>query len=378
MKIGKNNNLFMQTVNHHQENISKKIHRRIKERYTAFVPNLEIGFLETKGITGNIIDIKKQEVSDILEEIYNNPELLNKASQKSARSEIVCKIYLLEDKEQGWNLRLHTFPLGGVSSNKEEKPHYHRWTLASKILSGGYINTNYEVIPLDMANEQQKYYQYHLDKSENQIGQETRQAKNIGYYGLKKINDSLYKQGQTYHFPVDTPHSTMDCSEYTGTTLTVAHTAKPKRDYSSGFNQSSELTTVKEERFSDIQTFKNYLKKQIVFLKILDFSDALNNFLKEKDTLTQKEILHINDYNNYNYNETSLLPALGILEKTGFNSEEFSKETIHFIQNYCVKKNLYNDDIKELIVENQNDIYANKLTTVVKNIRLKQIIENHI
>ena len=147
------------------------------KKYSEFIPETEIGFLKTNGITGNIADINKKEVIGMLEEIYGNSELLNQAMQKSARSNIVHKIYLLNNTEQGWSLRLHTFPLGGVTQNEEEKPHYHRWTLASKVLSGGYISTNYEVLSSENVDLNQRYYQYRFDKSENQIEQSKKNSR---------------------------------------------------------------------------------------------------------------------------------------------------------------------------------------------------------
>jgi len=39
----------------------------------------------------------------------------------------------MSNPQQGWKLRLHTYSIRGQGLGGEDSPHYHRWTLASKI-----------------------------------------------------------------------------------------------------------------------------------------------------------------------------------------------------------------------------------------------------
>lgn len=57
---------------------------------------------------------------------------------KTAR--LFNKFYLINDQKQGWNLRLHVQYAQDNGLGGEASPHYHRWTLDSKILTGGYCN----------------------------------------------------------------------------------------------------------------------------------------------------------------------------------------------------------------------------------------------
>jgi hypothetical protein len=49
----------------------------------------------------------------------------------------------MSNPQQGWKLRLHSYTIQGSGLGGEDSPHYHRWTLASKVFAGGYLNKEY-------------------------------------------------------------------------------------------------------------------------------------------------------------------------------------------------------------------------------------------
>jgi hypothetical protein len=57
------------------------------------------------------------------------------------------------------------------------------------------------------------------------------------------------------------------------------------------------------------------MDSQITRLKCLQLAEELNHFLREQPhlALSSGEVKHLADYNEFNYLETSLLPALAIL-----------------------------------------------------------------
>ena len=111
----------------------------ITERYKDFRPGTEIGFQQTPGVTADIEPILKPDLIAILEHIKSSDDLLDTCKKNSAKAPFFNKFYLMANPEQGWNLRLHSFDVRGSGLGEEDSPHYHRWILASKILTGGYI-----------------------------------------------------------------------------------------------------------------------------------------------------------------------------------------------------------------------------------------------
>lgn len=170
-----------------------KVYKAITNRYQAFSHTNEIGFDGKPGVTGDIDDISIKDLIHILRHIAVTEDLSAAASKKSAISPLFDKTYLMENKKQGWNLRLHQFsPVGGVLG-EEELPHWHRWTLASAILLGGYNNKSYIEIPIEEATEDEKFYRYRLDPSPADTA--VRQMVEEGQYGVRVTEQIFLNKG---------------------------------------------------------------------------------------------------------------------------------------------------------------------------------------
>ncbi|KMM80046.1 hypothetical protein [Pseudomonas deceptionensis] len=130
-------------------------------------------------MTGNIDFISKKDLIGILQHLKENKSAQQESQKSSAQSRILDKIYLMSgNKEAGgthWNLRLHNYSVRGNGLGGEESPHYHRWTLGSAILAGGYNNINYSEQstsqPHDSKNRYNKYLLGATGAQESQSGQ---------------------------------------------------------------------------------------------------------------------------------------------------------------------------------------------------------------
>ena len=130
-------------------------------------------------MTGNIDFISKKDLIGILQHLKENKSAQQESQKNSAQSRILDKIYLMSgNKEAGgthWNLRLHNYSVRGNGLGGEESPHYHRWTLGSAILAGGYNNINYSEQstsqPHDSKNRYNKYLLGATGAQESQSGQ---------------------------------------------------------------------------------------------------------------------------------------------------------------------------------------------------------------
>ncbi|WP_153275289.1 hypothetical protein [Rhodococcus sp. P1Y] len=87
---------------------------------------------------------------DLLDEISSKPELLSKligcaredvnARSNFERHRLLDKLHLFESPTNGVRLRLH------ISTNEhKDRPHDHRFSFVSKILTGGYMHTRHEL-----------------------------------------------------------------------------------------------------------------------------------------------------------------------------------------------------------------------------------------
>lgn len=99
------------------------------------------------GVTGNIDFITMKDFIGILQHLKEDKIALPESQKNSEQSRILDKIYLISDSKEGgggyWNLRLHNYSMQGNGLGGEDSPHFHRWTLGSAILAGGYDNINY-------------------------------------------------------------------------------------------------------------------------------------------------------------------------------------------------------------------------------------------
>lgn len=346
----------------------KTVFNAIQERYKSFSQGTETGHEGMAGVTGDIADVKIGDLVSILRHIAANDDRRLDAARKSAISPLFEKIYLMESKEQGWNLRLHQFAPGGKAQGEEEMPHYHRWTLASKLLKGGYDNRNFREIPDSEATADEKLHKYRLGPAP--AGASSRSMLHEGPVGMRITRDTLFHEGQVRHFPIALPHSVVDLSQHTGTGMTLAHTAKPVTDSSFTYRTSENLNSVPQEQSASPQEFIASLHSKVAFLQLISLRDALHNHLKEKDprALTANEIRHLEDSSAPNYMETSLLPALAISNlaaREGAPSDEFSPETMKFLRDKLRK--IDESSFADLIKANQQHIEKNYFSTEVSS-----------
>lgn len=350
------------------ERIYQNTFTMISERYQHFSPKTEIGFQQLPGVTADIEPISKQDLISILEHIKTDDTLFKDCKDKSAKAAFFNKFYLMNNPEQGWNLRLHNFSVRGSGLGEEDSPHYHRWTLASKILSGGYLNVNYEEGPkTDSTSQKDTFFKYELSASKSQTSAGSREAKFISEAEMKVTNKTLYAQGGLEHFPLTTPHSVEAHADVMGTTLTLAHTSKPALESSISFKKSDNIEAIPEKKIESNDEFEAMLQMQITHLQVLVLSDDLNASLSEKfeqrSSLTAGEEKHLADYKEPNYVETSLLPSLAIYKMetlNGIKHSEFSSDTATLID--AALSEINEDALILLALNNQDDLYERRLT----------------
>ncbi|MGT3074058.1 hypothetical protein [Pseudomonas putida] len=350
------------------EKTYQNMHSMISERYQDFNPKTELGFQQRPGVTANIDPISKQDLISILEHIKTDDKLFENCKGKSAKAPFFNKFYLMSNPEQGWNLRLHNFSVRGSGLGGEDSPHYHRWTLGSSVLAGGYLNVNYQEGPkTDSTSQRDSYSKYELGSSKSQTGTGTRDAKFISEAEMKVIDKTLYAQGSLNHFPIATPHSVESHGAVMGTTLTLAHTSKAVTENSFAFEKSDNIKEIPQIKIESNETFKAMLQEQITHLQVLVLSDHLNTSLTERFEqnfpLTTGEERHLADYKEPNYVETSLLPALAIYQMETLNNiehSEFSDETVKLIDTALTE--IDHESLDTLIASNQLDLYDKQLT----------------
>ncbi|MFK3816422.1 hypothetical protein ACI2KG_07410 [Pseudomonas sp. NPDC089407] len=366
----------------HNEKVFHDTFTMITDRYRAFNPTTELGFQQRPGVTADIEPISKQDLVSILEHIKTDDTLFKGCKDKSAKAAFFNKFYLMSNPDQGWNLRLHNFSVRGSGLGEEDSPHYHRWTLASKILSGGYLNVNYQEGPkTDSTPLKDAFSKYELSASKSQTNAGTREARYISEAEMKVKDKTLYAQGGLEHFPLATPHSVEAHSGVMGTTLTLAHTSKPALESSISFKRSNNIEAISEKKIESNDEFEAMLQMQITHLQVLILSDDLNASLMEKfeqrSSLTAGEEKHLADYKEPNYVETSFLPALAIyqMETThGMVPSEFSEDTVELIE--IALKEMDPDALARLISNNQLDLWDQQLTIEVDDPELaKQLGE---
>ncbi|WP_448106930.1 hypothetical protein [Pseudomonas azerbaijanoccidentalis] len=348
----------------------------ISERYKDFCPNTERGFQQLPGVTADIEPISKQDLISILEHIKTDNNLLESCKKNSAKAPFFNKFYLMSNPDQGWNLRLHSFNVRGSGLGEEDSPHYHRWTLASKVLAGGYININYqEGTKTDSTSQRDTFSKYELSSSKAQTSTEARKAKYISEAEMKPTEKTLYAQGDLNHFPIAKPHSVETHAAVMGTTLTLAHTSKAASESSISFKKSNNIEALPEIKIESNESFKIMLQDQITHLQVLVLSDNLNTSLAAKFEqgvpLTAGEGKHLADYKEPNYVETSLLPALAIYQMESLNEiehNEFSADTAKLID--AELSEIDHHALDTLISRNQNDLFDRQLTIEIDDTEL--------
>ncbi|UVL76901.1 hypothetical protein LOY24_19500 [Pseudomonas putida] len=355
------------------EKTYQNIRTMISDRYQAFRPDTELGFQQRPGVTADIEPISKKDLVSILEHIKADDKLLDSCKNKSAKAAFFNKFYLMSNADQGWNLRLHSFNVRGSGLGEEDSPHYHRWTLASKVLSGGYLNVNYQEGPkTDSTLQKDTFSKYELSSSKSQTSAGAREARYISEAEMKVTDKTLYAQGGLNHFPIAQPHSVEAHAAVMGTTLTLAHTSKPVHETSISFKKTNNMETIPEIKIESNDAFKTMLQDQITHLQVLILSDNLNTLLSEKfeqgSRLTAGEDKHLADHKEPNYVETSLLPALAIYQMETLNNighSEFSDDTVALIDTALTE--IDPESLDTLIANNQHDLYDQQLTIEIND-----------
>ncbi|BCX66974.1 hypothetical protein [Pseudomonas izuensis] len=376
------------TIPEDNEQVYARIFNEISQRYAAFSQENEIGFQHKPGITGDIENITIKEIISILKHLQSDPALFEQCQKSSANSPLFTKLYLMSNDVQGWNLRLHTFSVKGSGLGGEDSPHYHRWTLASQVFSGGYMNVNYEEGSLDQPHaKEHEYSKYELSASKNQSSKDSRHTTFISRATMMPIKKELYAEGETNHFPINLAHSVETHASVMGTTTTLAHTAKSVTEKSYAFEKNEEIKEIPQRKIENKAEFDSILQNQITFLQILDLKLELNTHLTEARRLnlplTPREEKHLNDYYEPNYVETSLLPALAMYQMESINGvthNEFSEQTIKLVDAKLSEINY--DSLDALLSNNQHDLFDKLLTVEVAdadlasqlNDRFKKII----
>jgi hypothetical protein len=353
----------------------ENIYNHITERYAAFDPGTEKGFNNSPGITSDIQNITVKDLISMLTHIKNNESLLTMCLEDSARSPLFDKLSLASNKEQGWNLRLHRFKLEGSGLGGEDSPHFHRWTLASKIISGGYMNINYEEGKVDDARlekdgyEKLEYSKYHLPATKNQSSSKQREVTLLDKkVVMTRCKQEIFARGDLCHFPIKDPHSIDTASGYMGTTTTLAHTGKPQIPTSIVYEKKPTLEFLPQIKYESTENIKKAIDNQKALLQVIALADDLHELLgrrlNDHTGLTGGELGHWHDYGEFNYIETSLLPAISIyvMEKeNGIDShQDFSKETSDFLEEKLSE--IDKNELTGIINNNQFDLSRGRLT----------------
>lgn len=367
--------------------IYERVHQEISHRYQSFDQSKELGFGDKPGVTGNINFISKKDLIGILQHLKEDKCVQQESQKNSAQSRILDKIYLMSgNKEAGgsnWNLRLHNYSVRGNGLGGEESPHYHRWTLGSAILAGGYNNINYEEHSTSQPHDSKnRYNKYLLGATGAQEGQAARGAQFISQAVMTPTRAEIYAKGDLRHFPVQRPHSVDTAPAFMGTTLTLAHTGASITDTSFAY-EKDELAELPSVRYETPEAFVKAIDLRIVQLQVLDLQDNLSDFLNAKqhrnEPLTYSETQHLRDAKEFNYLETSLLPALAIynMEKiNGIEHREFSPDTAKFIDSQLSQIN--HRVLNTMIEGNQTDLMDKRLSVVLEPGVFAQAMEERL
>jgi len=73
---------------------------------------------------------------------------------------------------------------------------------------------------------------------------------------------------------------------------------------------------IPEQRYKNKDLLIENINRQLTRLRLLSLSEELHFFLQKQpdDSISSKEVRHLFDFNEFNYLETSLLPALAIFQ----------------------------------------------------------------
>jgi hypothetical protein len=231
-------------------------------------------------------------------------------------------------------------------------------------LAGGFNNMNWRKIEDPGDGHADRYHEYELEKTPRDG--ERQYCKSVGWKGLKLEEQRLFRKGQLHSYEIDRLHSVEDASRHTGTSVTLARTAKAQHETSVFYLKEAgvEFRRLIKQSASQEQLAAE-LRKVDTLLQLHTFSEQIIRYLGEKDQaeLTSGERKHLQDGNAPNYLETSLMPALAILQQVqaGDRNTEFSSQTTRFIRDQL--KRIDCAALACLLAENQAHIMSGLLST---------------
>jgi hypothetical protein len=361
-----NNTLLYQPPLHHESRAAyERIYNEICLRYQDFDPSTEIGFGGQTGLTANIQNIELEDLIGAMMHIRDDNALFKACREQSRSSRLFDKFYLMRHPEQHWNLRLHLMHASGNGLNEEDSPHYHRWTLASRMLTGGYCNRNYQEMAATDVDPLHRYDKCQLTASNSQTSDRYRTVHIEGQVGMIPTQATIFERGRLNHFPVHEAHSIQTKPSLFGSTLTLAHSSAPVSEHSYAFlkphpsgGHQTELDTIKSTQDPD---FLMKFERSIAWLQILSLQDQLRTHFEhcweQSKKLTHHEHQHQYDSYEPNYVETSLLSAiqLYLMEKEhGLKHQEFSGSTAKLLDKALEK--IKPTALEQLIRFNQHDL----------------------
>lgn len=352
--------------------VYERVYDQITTKYSEFDSVKETGLLGTDGLTASIGNISKRDLIACMMHIRDNDTLFRMCRDSSRTARLFDKFYLINDKKQGWNLRLHVQYVGGNGLEGEDPPHYHRWTLASRVLSGGYCNRNYRETSASGVDSLHVYDKYQLEASSKQISDSRRMARLLGKAAMLPVHAEVFDRDSLNHFPFRTPHSVQAKPDHFGSTVTLAHSSAPYVAYSTSFLKPAasgkEFTELSEIKSSTDPNFLEKFDQAIAFVQVLDLQDNLiqhfENAWEQGRKLTPHEAVHHYDSYEPNYVETSLLSALHIylMEKEhNMPHREFSASTVKLLDQALAY--IKPDALRRLIVLNQHNLALNTLSS---------------
>jgi hypothetical protein len=349
-----------------------RVTAQISQRYAYFDPKTHLGYGGMNGITADLDGISKKDIIGTMMHIRDTDHLLEQCKKNSRSAPFFNKFYLLS--MDGWNLRLHFFNAKSNGLGGEDSPHYHRWELASTVLTGGYLNRNYERKSTEETSPDELmhvYDEYKLGSTNSQGAANSRSAEFQGKATMIPTKSDLYDKGSLNHFPIDLAHSVQTMPNHFGSTITLAHTSKAQTDHSLSYKKPEELGTglveLPEIKSENDPEFDNKFKMAIAHIQVLKLQEDLMDLFEKKwetgNKLNPYEGAHQYDSYERNYVETSLLSALAIygMENDAtppIPHREFSPDTVKFLD-----RELATIDKKalELLIEQNQQNLAEQL-----------------
>ncbi|BBB14702.1 uncharacterized protein RVIR1_01650 [Candidatus Rickettsiella viridis] len=258
----------------------------------------------------NISDISINDIIKMLIAIKYDPDLRTMSISLSRRSQLFDKLILMKSNDKNpWVLRVHIYPVVdmregfvtnlGTKADSESFVHFHRWQLTSKFITGGFLNSQYEV--LKTGNLETSFQEYELVATKD-AGAEGRKAvwRGVGY-PQKKASD-IYQQGDHVHYPIEIPHRVdTSAAGLFGKTITLAHTGESQKKTSTFYlKKESEGDVVDNLCYSE-KEFDSAVDTTITTLQLILLNQELINF-------GFKRFGHANSL------ETELLPTIAMCE----------------------------------------------------------------